>query len=349
MRIGVDVRPLTVPTFGIGRYTKALLERLIVLGEHHWFLYADRPLPGEWPTNVTVRHFSTHNRLMSLGRTQLTFAHWAALDELDVFWSPRHHLPVLLDLPQVVTVHDLVWKKFPETMVPANRMIERLLMPGSVRLAQKVIAVSEATRNDLINDLDVDADKIHVVYEAADDRSNSCLDRKILENYFFFVGTNEPRKNLDRLVAAHKKYLHDGGDHSLVIAGSAGWGENLTLHDGVKVLGYVSDERLDNLISHSSALLLPSLYEGFGLPLLEAIQRNVPVISSDVSSMPEIVGNAGILVNPQSVTSISSAMEKMSRLEVRNLYAKNCVAQAAKFSWDDAAQATSQILESVVR
>ena len=104
IRIGVDARPLTVPTFGIGRYTQELLKRMITMGDQHqWYLYADRPLPGDWPENVTVRQYAKHRPLMSLFRTQIGYTIWAWRDKLDVFWSPRHHLPLLCQPTSRVT------------------------------------------------------------------------------------------------------------------------------------------------------------------------------------------------------------------------------------------------------
>ena len=316
--------------------------------EHRWFLYADRPLGGDWPSHVSVRQFSGHQPLMSLARTQFTFSAWCARDQLDVYWSPRHHLPLFANVPCVVTIHDLVWKEFPETMQPANLFVEKLLMPSSVEKAASVIAVSQSTKQEVESTFDIEPERVRLIHEAADLESNQNSSREIPEPYFLFVGTHEPRKNLPRLLEAYQQYLSDGGSHRLMIVGGTGWGDELDSHriEGVRNLGYVEDFRLDGLIRNSTALILPSLYEGFGLPILESLKRGVPVITSKVASMPEIAGPAGLLIDPYSVTEIASAMTQMSNVTFRDRLAAECEGQSDKFSWDRAAQETLAVIEN---
>lgn len=349
MKIGVDARPLTVPTFGIGRYTSELLERMINLpGDHQWYLYADRPLTMQLPDNVSIRQCQDHNRILSLGRTQFTFSHWARMDKLDVFWSPRHHLPMFLDMPQVVSIHDIVWKKFPGTMQKANWFVESLLMPMSIRHAKKIITVSESTKRDLISEFNVDESNVVVIYEAASEPLVETNPRELQEDYFLFLGTNEPRKNLHRLLQAHRLYQERGGAKQLVIVGAAGWGSQVSPQPGCQMLGYVDDTRLDGLMKHAHGLVMPSLYEGFGLPLLEAMQRSVPVIASSVSAMPEVVGEAGLLVDPLDVTAIATALAAMDDPATHERLRALCASQAAKFSWDVAAAETLRVISAQV-
>lgn len=352
----MDVRPLTVPTFGIGRYTRELLERLFKLGPNHdWYLYADRPIiEAPRSERINIREFPNHNRILSLARTQFTFAHWANRDRLDLFWSPRHHLPVLLNsgIKQLLTVHDIVWKKFPQTMRPANLFVERLLMPASLARASRVIAVSNSTKRDLVESFAVDENKIEVIYEAAGEILIVDPMREIEWDYFLFVGTSEPRKNLKRLVEGFRHYRSLGGEKALVIVGAKGWGDTSDgawQGDGILSLGYVSDSRLNGLLKHATALVLPSLYEGFGLPLLEAMQRGVPVITSNISSMPEVMGGAGIAVDPMDRNSISQALIRMGHKSERDLLAARCFVQSACFSWDTAARQSLDIIESMCR
>jgi glycosyltransferase involved in cell wall biosynthesis len=249
-----------------------------------------------------------------------------------------------MDVPCVLTIHDLVWKKFPETMKPANLFVEKLLMPASVRLASAIIAVSKSTAEDIQHCFQSSPEAIKLVYEAAELDQRLNLQREISDPYFLFVGTNEPRKNLARLLEGYDQYRKSGGSLRLVIAGSVGWGEETRPAESVKILGYVDDHRLDGLIRFSTALLLPSLYEGFGLPILEALQRGVPVITSNVSSMPELAGEAGILVNPLVSAELSDAMARMSDSNLRDAYAKQSLSQASKFSWENAAKETLSII-----
>lgn len=353
MRIGVDARPLCVPTFGIGRYTEALLARMIQAPGIEWFLYADRPLLGTWQqSNVTVRSSPSSNSLLSLMRTQLGFARHARADSLDVFWSPRHHLPLTLDpeIAAVVTIHDLVWQHFPETMLRKNLLVERLLMPPSVRKADALIAVSAATCTDLLAAWPEVADRTVVIHEAADPVDVSPTESET--PYFVFLGTLEPRKNLPRLIAAFARALPDlPTGCRLKLIGATGWRtgieaivreHNVSAH--VDIMGHVSDERLHATLAGAIALCLPSLYEGFGLPALEAMQHGTPVIGASVSSIPEIVGGGGVLIDPRNVDAIRDALMLMA-LDPARRQALSAEArqQAGLFSWDRAAAETLEV------
>lgn len=354
MRIAVDARPLCVPTFGIGRYTKALLDRLIPQSRHDWFLYADRPLLVDYSShaNVTVRAFPSVNHVLSLPRTQFTFAHWAQQDRVDCFWSPRHHLPLLLpsSVRKVLTIHDLVWRHFPKTMLGRNLFVERLLMPPSVRKADAILCVSGATERDLV-DVWPEVESRSTVTPLAADKLDVTPEPV---RFFLFVGTLEPRKNLPRLLEAFALAREKGlKDCSLEIAGATGWAEQLEpllasnpARDHIHLLGRIDDATMHTKMASAIALCLPSLYEGFGLPALEAMQYGTPVIGGNISSIPEVVGEGGLLVDPQDVEAIANAMLKMANDQSFREAASNAArAQSAKFSWDQTAKQTLQILE----
>lgn len=359
MKIAVDARALCVPIFGIGRYTREILDRLIGQPDTEWFLYADRPLPVAYPDheNVTTSSFGSANRLLSLGRTQLAFARWAIRDRVDLFWSPRHHLPLLLDsrIRTVVTVHDLVWKVCPETMLRANRWVEGLLMPASVKKADAIICVSESTQQDLRAHFPRVAGKSVTILEAAGGQIEAAPNTS--SRYFLFVGTLEPRKNLGRLIEAFALARSRGMDDCrLIIAGAAGW--NTAIDQAIRsagvdahvdVLGHVDDNVLHGYLAGAIALCLPSLYEGFGLPALEAMQYGTPVIGPDRSSIPEIVGEAGLLVDPLSIEDIASAMVRLATDdELRGRLSRSARSRAGQFSWDTAAVETFGLFEQLV-
>ncbi len=354
MRIGVDVRGLTVPLSGIGRYTKCILDELTNYPDVTWFLYADRPILHSIENpNVVVRQFEQHNRLFSLIRTQFSFSRWAREDKIDIFWSPRHHLPLLLGsrLKKVVTIHDMVWVKYPETMITTNRILESVLMPVSIKLADQVIAVSHATKKDVAEYFKGTCSKINVIHEAVEN-FDPAEDKPEVETYFLFVGTREPRKNLSSLIAAYKDYRAKGGSNNLIIVGARGWKQEDIAADsvsGLKIMGHVGDEKLASLYRFADALLLPSLYEGFGLTALEAMQYGVPVIGSDRSAIPEVVGQGGILVDPLSVDSLSKAMRDVSTdRELQATLSRHALEQASNFSWQKAAKETMAVFIRVV-
>ena len=357
MRIAIDARPLASPLTGIGRYTESLVRRLVQSDDHEWFLYSDRPLATNLPdsSNVTIRTGDARGGSPgSLRWAQWEYVKWAKQDQIDTFWSPRHHLPLLLPdrIRTVVTIHDLVWKRYPETMQRKNYWLEKFLMGPSIQKADQVICVSGFTKKEVSHFYPKATEKCTVVYEAADlpPLSTELLPDEVKEPYLLFVGTLEPRKNLARLLKAYAS-LNKHEVPGLGLVGGQGWGDlvleetlnDLDLATRVKLLGYVSDDELQTLYSKASCLLMPSLYEGFGLPALEAMQHSVPVIYSKGTSLEEVVGSGGIAVDPESTIEIASAILSLTSADDSAL-SSNARNQAARFSWDTAAEQTLQVL-----
>ncbi|MGB9713139.1 glycosyltransferase family 4 protein [Dissulfurimicrobium hydrothermale] len=371
-RIGVDARILSERITGIGRYTYEMLAVLVDRG-HKWFLYSHRPLVvGDWSqSNVQLRTanlpeaINLPRRMLRLAWAQSVLPWWANQDDIDLFWAPGHRLPYYLPrrIARVVTIHDLVWKHAGETMRPFARWLDAKQMPAAVRIADRVITVSGHTAQDLVAEMPEAKNKVRVVHLGAP-ALHPTASRGSLKSigidrpYFLFVGTLEPRKNLYRLLEAYAT-LPEGIKNSilLVIAGGKGWGgvdaqavsSRLGLNRSVHILGYVSDEMLSTLYAHALFLAMPSLYEGFGLPLLEAMARGTPVLTSNCSSMPEVAGDAGLLVDPHDVGSIAKGLLALLTDETlrRNL-AQRAKVNAQRFSWQKAADATLQIFDEAI-
>ncbi|WP_444914137.1 glycosyltransferase family 4 protein [Microbulbifer sp. TRSA007] len=356
LRIGVDARPLSVVTTGIGRYTEALIERMVQSG-HEWFLYSDAPLPERLcdVANVVVRTGKVGRKSLGTLFAQARFPSWARHDDLQVFWSPRHHLPLMIpsSVSRVVTIHDMVWARFPETMSVFGKHLERGLMPPSVNSAQTVIAVSAFTADELTELMPKSVGKTVVIPEAPFLENT---DDRIDGEYFLFVGTLEPRKNLERLLAAYRAYLDMAtqGALPLYVCGGQGWGlprlseviERLGLGEMVKVRGYVPDHELSGLYHNARALLIPSIYEGFGLPIVEAFSQNTPVLTSNTGAMREVAGGGAILVDPLSVSSMANGIHQLhSDLDLVHSLQESACARVKEFSWDRAAEATLKVLE----
>lgn len=358
-RIAVDARPLSIPTTGIGRYTLAILERLLA-SEHQWYLYSHQPLLCDFESlpNVIVRCGNIRMASLSSLYSQVVFPLWSKTDEIELFWSPRHHLPLFMSASaaKVVTVHDLVWEKFPKTMSILGRQVERILMPPSLRAADAVIAVSNSTANELRQSFPACVDKVQTIYEAP------FLDMSDVHgsmgDYFLFVGTIEPRKNLAGLLRAYRRYQSQAvRPISLKICGGKGWGlpalESLIEENGlteyVDVLGYVNDDELPELYRGARALLMPSLYEGFGLPIVEAFSQGTPVLTSDRGAMREVAGDAGLLVDPENTDQVANALLQLTddHSLVANLQLR-AQARAKLFSWDLAAEQTLSLMESLL-
>ena len=364
MRIAVDARPLAHPATGIGRYTEAVLRRLVNTG-HQWFLYSDREITPRFPLDDHVQLRQGHVRPgspLSIIHSQLVFPRWARGDCVDIFWSPRHHLPVLLPagIKSVVTVHDVVWKRYPETMRRANHWLERCLMGPSLRRADSIISVSDFTARELAHYWPHVGGRCQTIYEAADNPPQSYEESIPLPGsaYLLFVGTPEPRKNLPVLLRAYAEAVHVGGlEQELVLVGAGGWGSfdlnreiaALELGGRVHIRGRVSDAELQALYAGATALLMPSLYEGFGLPVLEAMVHGTPVIVSNRGALPEVVGEAGIVVEPDSIAEIAAAMVRLdSDAQIRQSLVALGKSRAALFQWDEISAQTLQVFEALL-
>ncbi len=365
MRIAVDARPLAHPYTGIGRYTEALLQRLVKSGQQ-WFLYSDRGISPrfELDDHVQLRVGNVRpGSAASVFYSQFVFPRWARGDCVDLFWSPRHHLPLYLPRGThgVVTVHDLVWKRFPETMNSGNRWLERCLMGPSLRNARKIICVSNFTATEVASLYPQLSSRCCVVHEAAglarEDQEKSAPIPQ--QPFLLFVGTQEPRKNLPRLLRAFAKLVCTTElPHQLLIVGTHGWGAQdipaqiaeLGIGDRVQLRGRLSDTELRGLYTAATGLMLPSLYEGFGLPALEAMSCGVPVIAGDAGALPEVVGKGGLLVDPLSEDSLLRQMQKLCGSHtLREQLSSEALLQAQKFSWDIAAENTLAVLQDVCR
>jgi glycosyltransferase involved in cell wall biosynthesis len=367
MRIGIDACLLAVPLTGIGRYTTEMSRELIALGGE-FFLYMPKPpIHGDWrQSNVHVRACNFRGRVGKMLWSQTLLPYQVAKDRVDVFWGATHRIPRYLpdSTARVVTIHDLVWKYAGETMRPLSRWVEQRLMPEAVSLADKIIADSSSTASAVAEEFPEAKDKVSVVHlgamsmPAPADRA-SLLPFGIDRPYFLFVGTLEPRKNLRRLLGAFSRIPESiRAANLLVIAGGKGWGgvnvEQMLLEMGltrhVVIMGYVSDGQLSTLYAHARFFAMPSLYEGFGLPLVEAMSCGAPVLTSNSSSLPEVAGEAGLLVNPLDEKSIADGLMRLLTDDAchANLAAK-AKANAARFSWAKAARETMTIFAEALR
>lgn len=359
-RIAVDARPLAAVTTGIGRYLYSLLQRMIPQSHHEWFLYSHRPInfEGRNLKNVKVRTGDVSYSLVSTMFSQIYFPIWAMRDKVDIFWSPRHHLPLATpaDVAKLLTIHDLVWRSCPETMRPTGRLLEGLLMKPSIRMADGVIAVSDFTSSEISKWMPDVSHKVKTVLEAPFFEVSEAA--PMLGDYFLFVGTLEPRKNLVRLLEAYKIYLNSAADPlPLRLCGAAGWGDiniekvltELSLHRYVTVEGYVSDNELKGIYQNARMLLMPSLYEGFGLPILEAYSQGTPVMTSGHGAMKEIAGSAALFVDPVSLESMACALHKAtSDIEAIRQLQSASLKQVHLFSWNAAANETLNCINGVL-
>jgi glycosyltransferase involved in cell wall biosynthesis len=285
----------------------------------------------------------------------------------DLLFVPAHVLPIVHPHRSVVTVHDLGYLYYPQ----AHRLLDRLYLDLSTRYnaraASHLIADSSATKRDLIERYGTAPDKITVVYPGYDNtafrpvRDEEAIKAvktkyNIAGDYILFVGTLQPRKNLTRLIEAFSNPQYPISNIQLLISGKKGWlyeaifqrVEELELAGRVVFTGYVPEAELPALLSGARLFILPSLYEGFGLPVLEAMACGTPVVCSNVSSLPEVAGDAAVLVDPLDVEGLAAAMERvLGDEELRAELIERGFEQARKFSWEKCARETLDVLENV--
>ena len=362
LNIALDARSLTHPNGGIGRYTANLLREFVSLeSPHRFFLYSDRPfqlgfpLPEQWK----VLTGAVHTRGLSTLFSQVIFPAWALKDGIDVFWSPIHVLPILLPprVRKIVTVHDVGWKRFPRKMIPGST-VESMLMPLSLRLADHIIAVSHFTRSEVQTLFPGTRCKIDVIYLASNLRANGPVDSCPLSRpYFLFVGSNAPRKNIKRMMEAYIKYREVSPcPLDMVLVSTYRWSsfsitdfiEANNLQPCVHLIKNLDDGALSSIYAHAQALVMVSLYEGFGLPLVEAMQWGVPLIASNNSSVAEIAGSAALLVDPNDTDAIAEAYIQITEDDaLRSKLGYEAKLRGQQFSWKQAALDTMMIISGL--
>jgi len=362
LHIGVDARPLSFPHSGIGQYLSALLEILVQEKANavRWHLYSDRPLTEQslWGNSV-MRCGTNSSQSMSTVFAQTHFGRWAKRDRLDVFWSPRHQLPLVMPktIPCVVTLHDLVFVTHPKTMTRAGRLLETALTPKSLKQARTIITTSRYVLSELERYSGPLAAKTKVIPLSSNIAAISpsyTATQAPNRPFMLFCGSSEPRKNLDRLLRAFAA-LKDGLNapaQRLVIASGGGWNnastEALITRYGefVEVRPNVSEAHKAALLQDADFLVLPSLTEGYGLPLVEAQKLGRPILTANSGAMPEVAGDAALYVDPYDEQSISDALQKLcSDEQLRDRLAANARARADNFSWQRSASQTLAVLQ----
>ena len=323
MRVGIDVSPLHLTRAGTARYLRGLLAHLTVD-------VVRLELAGSGRAAAAARDALWYPAVLPLA---------ASRADVDVLHCPSYRAPLRAPVPLVVTVHDLAVFRHPEAFNRWSRTYSRALVPRVLRAAARVIAVSEFTRRELRELLAVADEKIRVVPNAvapvfSPDGPASTGD------YVLAVGTLEPRKNLPRLAeAAHRMGAQ------LRVVGATGWGGVRVGGNGVRWLGEVADEELAELYRGAACVAYPSLYEGFGIPVLEAMASGTPVVTSRGGGTEEVAGAAAVLVDPEDAAAIAEGIEEAvtRRDELRRLGLE----RARAFSWAAAARATEAVYAEV--
>lgn len=375
MHVVVDARYISRLQSGIGLYTQHLLRALAAIDPTTRYTYltvSDGPDPGIRQPNFSpwVTRISFENHLVGdLWQSSYLPFRLAALGA-DLYHGPAVFLPLLkLGYRTVVTIHDLVAFLFPETVPTKYGIYMRWMTRLSVRSADRIIADSEATREDLVRQLGVPPEKIRTIHAALGTGYEPVRDPARLEAvrrsyrlegpYILFVGNLEPRKNLVRLIEAYALLRRRVRlPHRLVLAGKRGWlyrpifqaVERLGLQQEVIFTGYVAPEDLPAVYSMAEVFAFPSIYEGFGLPVLEAMACGVPVVAGASGSIPEVAGDAALLVPPYQVEAIAEALHRvLTEAVLRAELTARGLARSRAFSWERVAIQTREVYQQAHR
>lgn len=374
MVIGFDAsRSFTAARTGTETYSYQLLQELVQVDrENHYRLYLrTKPKSAELKNIVA----SVEQRLIKFPKlwTQVGLAFEVLENPPDVLFIPAHTLPVIHrpSLKSIVTIHDLGAEYLPQYHQFPQKLYLNRSTEYAVGHATHLIAVSQATKDDLIRRFRADPHKITVVHEAYDRESFElqtparieAVTKKfgLMRPYFLFVGTIQPRKNLERLIEAFSMaratwHVARGQKPELVLVGKRGWlSESIYaapkkhgVVDAVQFIDYVEKKDLPALYSGAEAFVFPSLFEGFGIPLLEAMACGAPVITSSVSSMPEVAGDAALYINPNSAEELRQALLTLTRdQDMKASFIEKGFRRAKAFSWQKTAQQTIEVFKKV--
>lgn len=366
MKIKINAQMLnlsnTARNAGVSRYIFELLRELDKYKDENISIFLNYKNYRPFFNNIKclLTRLNTDNPLIRILWEQLILLFKCKRKDIIHFPVPSIISPFIRS-PCIITVHDLAFIKFKTDSWLKNRY-RHYSLKYSLKKAKKIIAVSESTKKDIIHYFGIKPSKIRVLYEAANDRfkvlkgSKTNLGKKLLlpKKYILSLGTIEPRKNLSRLIEAFDKL--NLREYKLIIAGAKGWKykkifeklDSLKRRRDIIFTGYIDDKDLPQLYNNASVFVFPSLYEGFGLPVLEAMSCGCPVITSNTSSLPEVTCKASILINPYDIKEITRAIKKvLTDNKLRSKLIKEGLKQSKKFSWKKCAKETLEVYKEV--
>ena len=363
MRIGIDARKLH--DFGIGTYIRNLLRQLARLDSQTEFVLLARPddVADLSATGPNFRAVAARAGNYSVAE-QLTIPLALKREKVTLFHAPHYVLPPLVRCRSVVTIHDCIHLMFPNYLpTPFALRYARASIGLAARRASRVLTVSESSKRDILRFVDIPAERIDVIYNAYDERFGiEPLEEDVVrvrerfqlhDEFVLYAGNVKPHKNLERLIDAFQVVRQRGLDHlKLVLIGDEiskyaslrRAVHKYQLHNSVRFLGYLPEETLAIMYRLAGVFVFPSLYEGFGLPPLEAMASGTPVVTSNVSSLPEVAGNAAVLVDPYDPAAIADGMyQVLTDATLRQELRRKGLARAREFSWEDSIRRVREI------
>lgn len=362
MNIAIDIRSLMDPVrTGVGEYTYEFLHALFKIDKiNKYYLFynshldVSKNIPNWNQENVKIIRYKYPNKLFNFA---LRFFGWPKLDKLinqklDYFFSPNiSFIALSKDVKHILTVHDLSFEHFANCYCLKRRLWHKIISPKKqCKKADLILTPSHNTKQDIIEKYNISEEKIKVIYPGLSSifMKHETLNMKQIitkynlpDKFILFLGTIEPRKNLIGLINAFEKTNLKNKNYELVIAGSDGWRNNkikqlIENTDNVRYIGYIEAEDKPALYKLASVFAYPSLYEGFGFPVLEAMAIGTPVLTSNRSSLPEVVGSCAQLVNPNNINDIADGLLKLATdQDLNNYFVQNGTRRAGQFRWEN--------------
>ncbi len=366
LTIGIDASRSNVSQkTGTEYYSYEIIKNIIKNKNFNFILYSKTPL------NYVDNLPNVENKVMPFFRlwSQFRLSLEIAKNPPDVLFEPAHTIPLYHGKKTVVTLHDIGFKYFPQLYTPLERYYHNWCMKYSINHATEIISISEATKKDIIKIYNADSKKINIIYHGYEKNKYFPLKKgetvpewlREMKPYIYFIGRLEAKKNITTLIKAFGDLKKDSSiKHKLVLAGRPGYlyedikAEIDNLNPQVKKdvieLGYVEDEKVSALMRNADILAFPSKFEGFGMPLVEAMACGVPVVGSNSTSIPEITKDCALLTDPENWKGLSNNIEKL--IKDNNLYnklSKKGIERAKVFNWEKSAQETLKVLERVAK
>jgi len=366
MRIGINARFLIKNKMeGIGVFTFEVCKRLAkLMPEHTFYFYFDRDFDADFITqkNIVAKKIlpsARHPFLWKLWFDVLLPYHLKK-DKIDVFFSADGYCSLNTKVPQILTIHDIAFEHFPQYIPFLHAKYMQYYTPKYIEKAKKIITVSEFSKQDLIQKYGVENNKIEIVYNGFSDSeaTSNHIKYNIEQKYFIFVGAIHPRKNVLNLVRAFEVFKQQKtSDFKLVLVGRDAWMnndfktalKNSAFHQDIIWIKEIDRNNLLHLMKNAFALTYFSQFEGFGIPLIEAMEFGVPILASNVSAIPEIAGNAALYCEPNNVEQIANQMKVLTENEIlyQSLKAKS-LERKNSFSWDKSAKKVADIIVSLI-
>src|SRR3989338_8560001 len=367
MKIGIEAERANMPNpAGPERYAAEIIRNLSKLDHTNEYILYFRTKPQDWFYQLP-KNFSIKVIPFPKFWTQIRISWEMLIKPVEVLVILAATLPLIHPRKTVVTIHDIAYELFDGIYTGYMKYFQKFSSRYASRFASRLITVSEATKKDLVRVYNTDPKKITVTLLGSAEgfkpmsyeECQPVLDKYnlVYQKYILFLGTIQPRKNIPKLVEAFQKVRKENRiEEKLIIAGGRGWlwepilkvVKTASIDGSVKYLDYIPKEDLPYLIAGAKLLTLPATYEGFGIPPLEAMASGVPTVVSNISSLPEVVGDAGVLVDPTSVNSIAGGLLKMIiDSDLRKQMIAKGLERAKLFTWENAAKQTLEVIESL--